>query len=144
MTQSIRQRKRILRVRAIEHKAAALRLSQANSTLLSLGRIAQRLGELKGPLSAGEGTVNGQMLNAMAEMSQRIDDAHASLAHPIDEAKRTQTRVEAERQYAKMREDGIGQLIARAVKSDEQEFERRADANRPRNARSAARKEYSK
>lgn len=144
MTARFRQRARILRVRGIEHKAAQMRLTEADAALLNLRRIAQRLGELKEPLHSGAGSVHGQALNAMAEMSLRIDDAHASLMRPIDDAKRNRTQVEAERILAKLREDGVAQIITRDTVSVERELERRADANRPRAGRAAGRKEFSR
>jgi hypothetical protein len=125
------RRARVLRVRAIEHRAAAARLANADAVIANLSRIAGRLAMLRQSLAAEHGGTFGVSLNAMAEMSLRLEAATVSLVRPINEAESVRAHVETERLSARRREESAAKLHGRALLFDEQLLESRYIANLP-------------
>jgi hypothetical protein len=131
VTAQTARRARVLRVRAIEHRVATARLATADAAITNLIRIAGRLAMLRCRLGTVRGETVGLSLNAMAEMSQRLGQATASLVHPISEAERARADVNAERIKARRREESAAKLHGSAKRFDEQASAQRADAARP-------------
>jgi hypothetical protein len=131
MTRQATRRARILRVRAIEHRAATAHLATADAAVANLLRIAGRLVALRRSLVADRDDSLGLTLNAKAEMSQRLDDATASLSRPIYDAEQARFRVNSERLIARRREESAARLHDRAVQFDEQSSDERASALQP-------------
>lgn len=131
------RRARILRLRVVEHRVATARLAHADGALANLGRIAGRLAALRRTLGAEVGEASGVSLRAMAEMSQRLDNASDSLIVPISDAERARNRVNAERLKAQQKEDSATKLHDRAAEAEVRARELRAGANRPYRKRAA-------
>lgn len=125
------RRARILKVRAIEHRAATANLATADAAVANLNRISGRLSNLRRGLVSEQGEFIGLALKANAEMSQRLEHAKASLVQPIRDAEYARSRVKAERLIARRREDSAAKLYDRAVRSDERRADEQASASQP-------------
>lgn len=135
MTALAQRRARILRVRAIEHRVAAARLAQADAAVANLDRISGRLATLRRSLTTTSGRTSGLALNAMAEMSHRLEIATVSLVTPTSDAERARARVSGERLKARQREESAGRLHERAFREENETREVRALADRPHRKR---------
>ena len=126
MTTRTARRKRIIRVRSVEHQMAEANLARANGELANLVELAKRLETLRVDLAMAKGEVAGRALNSIGELAMRLDMAKENLTAPMSHAS-------ARRAMAK--EESAVRLYERGRKSAEQEMERRSDANRPHRAR---------
>ena len=77
------RRKRIIRVRNVEHQMAEANLARANGELASLVELAKRLETLRSDLAMAKGAVAGRALNTIGELGLRLDMAKENLAAPM-------------------------------------------------------------
>jgi hypothetical protein len=131
MTSKSTRRARIMKVRAIEHRAASSRLVSADAAAANLLRISDRLGALRKSLVAKHGQTLGLALIASAELSHRLEAAALSLVQPISDADRACARIRGERLVARRHEDGASMLHERAVRVEAQLADERESAARP-------------
>lgn len=110
---------RIVRVRAIEHRVAATRQAAAERRITELLGIASRLSTLRSGLGMSEGATDGQTLNSMSEMIQRLRRAERDLARPISQAEAHHQHVFAVCLAARSREDGAERLRDKAAAAEE-------------------------
>src|SRR3546814_16960065 len=82
MTTRTARRKRIIRVRSVEHQLAEAKLARANGELANLVELAQRLETLRVDLALAKGAVAGRALNTSAQPAMRLVLPHASLTPP--------------------------------------------------------------
>lgn len=130
MTRTSDRRSRLLRLRSIEHRLAAIRLADADSALNNLVRVRERLAKLRSALVVGEGQADGRDILAMAELAQRLENAQAQMRAPADQAERLRAERQAERIAARMREEGAAKLHVKALSEEAVTEERRTDSNR--------------
>lgn len=130
MTTRSARRERLVRMRTIEHRVAALRLASADTELANLTQIAARLEKLRNSLGVNVGLRNGVELHAIAEMSLRLEQAHVGIEAPLDDAQARRSQFLAHRISAQRREDGASKLLAKAKNEEVVNYERRTDANR--------------
>ena len=69
------RRKRIIRVRSVEHQMAEANLARANGELANLVELARRLETLRVDLAMAKGAVAGGALNTIGELAMRLDIA---------------------------------------------------------------------
>lgn len=131
MTGLSQRRARILRVRAIEHRAAAARQSAADKKIADLLGVARRLGDLRDSLIPTMGPSAGAALQAMNELQSRLADAESSLAQPIRHARELREHAWSVRIAAHGRELGADRLHSKARAQEEYHSALRQDANRP-------------
>ena len=131
MTNLAERRSRIVRVRQMEHRVARAKLATAEAALANLDRISGRLSGLRASLKPDAERTTGLALKSMAEMALRLDTAQNDLAAPIRGAEHDRVRSIGERLAAKTREEGAEKLREQAMRSENYEQTRRADANRP-------------
>ena len=103
MRLKVAKRARIARVRRIQHSHAAAIAMRAETHAAMLETSAERLGQLRLSLSAGEGASRGAVLAGLGELSMRLDDARHGLADAIATARanavyQAEVRLEARRQ----------------------------------------------
>lgn len=132
------RRARVLRIRQLEHRVASAKLATAEAAVANLDRISGRLSALRASLKPATDRTDGITLKAMSEMAIRLEKAQGDLAAPMDAAAHKRALSQAERAYAKTREDGAEKLHGRAVRSETYEQALRADANRPFRKRTPA------
>ena len=131
MTARTARRKRIIRVRTVEHQMAEANLARANGELASLVELSRRLEALRADLAVARGVVAGRALNTVGELGMRLDMAKENLATPLVNASARRDEMGVLAQSALMKEESAVRLYERSRKSAEVEMERRADANRP-------------
>ena len=139
MTARTARRKRIIRVRTVEHQMAEANLARANGELANLVEQAKRLETLRVDLAMATGAVAGRALNTIGELSMRLDIAQESLTAPLSNASQRRDQMGALAQSAMVKEESAVRLYERSRKSAEAEQERRTDANRPHRARAGMR-----
>ncbi|HET6522954.1 hypothetical protein [Sphingopyxis sp.] len=133
------RRKRIIRVRSVEHQLAEANLARANGELANLVELAKRLETLRVDLAMAKGAVAGRALNTIGELAMRLDIAQESLTTPLSNASQRRDQMGALAQNAMVREESAVRLYERSRKSAEAEQERRDDANRPHRPRTGMR-----
>ncbi|KTE41062.1 MULTISPECIES: hypothetical protein [unclassified Sphingopyxis] len=131
MTSRTARRKRIIRVRSVEHQMAEANLARATSELANLVELGKRLETLRTDLAMAKGAVAGRALNTIGELGMRLDMAKENLVAPTAGASARRDQMGALAQRAMVKEESAVRLYERSRKSAEQEMERRADANRP-------------
>ncbi|MDK2760199.1 MAG: hypothetical protein KYX64_02425 [Sphingopyxis sp.] len=139
MNASTARRKRIIRVRTVEHQMAEANLARANGELANLVELAKRLETLRVDLAMAKGAVAGGALNTIGELAMRLDIAQENLTAPLNQASARRDQAGAVAQSAMVKEESAVRLYERSRKSAEQEMERRSDANRPHRIRSGMR-----
>ena len=135
MTARTARRKRIIRVRTVEHQMAEANLARANGELASLVELSRRLEALRADLAVARGVVAGRALNTVGELGMRLDMAKENLATPLVNASARRDEMGVLAQSALMKEESAVRLYERSRKSAEAEQERRDDANRPHRRR---------
>lgn len=139
MTAPTARRKRIIRVRTVEHQMAEANLARANGELANLVELAKRLETLRVDLAMAKGAVAGGALNTIGELAMRLDMAKENLTAPLSNASARRDHMGALAQSAMVKEESAVRLYERSRKSAEAEQERRSDANRPHRARTGMR-----
>ncbi len=139
MTARTARRKRIIRVRTVEHQMAEANLARANGELANLVELAKRLETLRVDLAMAKGAVAGGALNTIGELAMRLDMAKENLTAPLSNASARRDHMGALAQSAMVKEESAVRLYERSRKSAEAEQERRSDANRPHRARTGMR-----
>lgn len=129
------RRKRIIRVRNVEHQMADANLARANGDLANLVELAKRLETLRVDLAVAKGNIAGRALNTIGELGMRLDLAKEKLATPLCDANARRDQMGALARDAMIKEESAVRLYARSRKTAEQEQERRHDADRPHRAR---------
>ena len=118
------RRKRIIRVRSVEHQLAEANLARANGELANLVELAKRLETLRVDLAMAKGAVAGRALNSMGELAMRLDIAQESLTAPLSNASE--------------RRDQAGVLVQSAMVKDRRSACTNAAGKRRRSNRNAA------
>ena len=129
------RRKRIIRVRTVEHQMAEANLARANGELASLVELSKRLETLRADLAMAKGEVAGRALNTIGELGMRLDMAKENLVAPLVNASTRRDQAGVMAQSAMVKEESAVRLYERSRLSDVREQERRTDANRPHRRR---------
>ena len=129
------RRKRIIRVRTVEHQMAEANLARANGELASLVELSKRLETLRADLAVAKGAVAGRALNTIGELGMRLDMAKENLVAPLVNASSRRDQAGVVAQSAMVKEESAVRLYERSRLSDAREQERRTDANRPHRRR---------
>ena len=129
------RRKRIIRVRTVEHQMAEANLARANGELASLVELSKRLETLRADLAMAKGEVAGRALNTIGELGMRLDMAKENLVAPLVNASSRRDQAGVVAQSAMVKEESAVRLYERSRLSDAREQERRTDANRPHRRR---------
>jgi len=126
-----KRRSRIVRVRTIEHRIAAMKQTLAEQRFCELVGVARRLEDLRASLAPRAGPIDGGSFQAMGELRNRLGRAEAELSTPIRRAGTAQEEAASLRLRARAREEGAEKLRGRAARMEEQQTALRLDANRP-------------
>lgn len=129
------RRKRIIRVRTVEHQMAEANLARATGELASLVELSKRLETLRADLAMAKGEVAGRALNTIGELGMRLDMAKENLVAPLVNASSRRDQAGVMAQSAMVKEESAVRLYERSRLSDVREQERRTDANRPHRRR---------
>lgn len=140
MTTLLNRKQRVVRVRALEHRLAAVRQSAAEKRVMDLLGVAKRLGDLRSNLTNSVGRASGASLQAVSELQERLGRAEGDLAQPIKMAEHHAENATSARLHARSREDGAQRLRERDEAKEGYAQAIRADANRPFRRSSGKRK----
>ena len=117
MTARTARRKRIIRVRTVEHQMAEANLARANGELASLVELSRRLEALRADLAVARGVVAGRALNTVGELGVRLDMAKENLATPLVNASARRNIVSASSRLPACSRQVPALLIASAMGS---------------------------
>ena len=131
MNTATARRKRIIRVRSVEHQMAEAKLARAQGELANLVELSQRLERLRADLAVAKGEIQGRAMNSVGELGMRLDMARESLVAPMETASQRRDHMGQLARHAMMKEESAQRLYERTRKADEADMERRLDANRP-------------
>jgi hypothetical protein len=129
MTDVVKRRERIARVRRVEHMQAAAAAAQAEAQLGSLEQSAARVLDLRLQLTSGVGTTSAETLAARGELAHRLDLARFGLADAIAGARAVVDGKAAERVAARIRQESAERLVGRAQHDEDALAEKRAGAH---------------
>ncbi|MEP6784285.1 MAG: hypothetical protein ABI898_00930 [Sphingomonadales bacterium] len=133
MNQTAARRARILRLRTMEHRVAAVRLAQADAAHSAVELVALRVAALRDQVNVAEGLQSGSDLQSMGELVERLDRARMGLDHSLAQAADVRDARDAERIAARLKEDRTGRVHAEATRREATERElRAASARSPR------------
>ena len=135
MTARTARRKRIIRVRSVEHQMAEANLARANGELANLVELSKRLETLRVDLAMAKGAVAGRALNSIGELAMRLDMAKENLVAPLAGASQRRDQMGVIAQSAMVKEESAVRLYERSRMAAQAEMERRSDANRPHRRR---------
>jgi hypothetical protein len=132
MTEKTIRLKRMLKLRALEHRVAKARAAKAEAKVFGLRGIDQRLAVLRAGLLPAQGETSGLSLQSLNEMASRLEGARRSMIEPLAEAAQQREASHRSRIKAQQKEESLERLHDREALTAATLFERRADANRPR------------
>jgi len=119
------RRRRIVRVRRVQHLQAAAEASRAEGKVASLETSADRLLQLRAGLRLAPGTVNGAALSNVGELAMRLDTVRDGLTDAIVSARATAAQFATLRLEARIRQESAEKLDERAQAAFEEQRERR-------------------
>ncbi|MDH7639616.1 hypothetical protein [Sphingomonas oryzagri] len=129
MSNVVKRRERIARVRRVEHMQAAAAAAAAEAQLGSLEQSAARVLDLRLQLTSGVGATSAETLAARGELAHRLDLARFGLADAIASARTVVDSKAAERIAARIRQESAERLVDRAQHDEDALAEKRASAN---------------
>jgi hypothetical protein len=115
---SAARRARVLRLRAIEHRVATVRLVAADVAHAAVASINDRVTQLRDGLAMPHGTCRGHDLQSLCELSHRLDRARTGLQPSLEETRSTRDARGAERMAAHVAEERMARVHAGAVRRE--------------------------
>ncbi len=88
MSRLVASRKRLLRVRTVQHSQAIAELVQARDTVRELSENARRIAQVRMELFEGSGDVGGGTFAAQRELATRLEQAGLQIDGAIYDARR--------------------------------------------------------
>ena len=120
MSNALRQRQRIVKVRKIQHALAANAAATAAGRVRSLELSRERLLKMRAELKPVEGATSGQALAQMGELAFRLDSARLGLGPTIDSARSAAAMREAERLTSRRDQESAEKLEGIAYRAAEE------------------------
>lgn len=114
------QRRRIVRVRGIQHALAANAAAEAAGRVRHLELSRERLLRMRAELQPVAGPTTGQTLAQMGELALRLDRARLGLGQTIDSARSAAALREGERLSARRDQESAEKLHDRAARAAEE------------------------
>ena len=134
------RRARLLRLRTIEHRVAAVRLVAADSAHAAVANVTDRVTQLREGIMAPTGAYSGCDLQSFSELSERLDRARIGLEQSLLEARHIRDARDAERIAAHVAEERTGRVHADASRREAAERDLRIAAARPPRLKNAGRR----
>jgi hypothetical protein len=129
------RRRRIVRVRRVQHLQASAEAARAEGKVASLETSAERLVELRMSLGLAPGTVNGAALSNVGELAMRLDTVRDGLTVAIVSARASAEQFAALRLEARIRQESAEKLGEQAQAALVEERERRVPGGSRRRLR---------
>ncbi len=125
------RRARLLRLRAIEHRVAAVRCAAAEAAYGSVAGIAARVARLRGEIAVGKGFADAANLQSLAELADRLARAEDALAPALAQAQTVSAARQSERAAAGLAEERLSRVHAEASRREGDARDLRAAATQP-------------
>lgn len=130
MTGSDQRRRRIVRIRTVEHRIAQQQLANAHRTAQQIEQVVERIDALRRDTNVGVATVNGASLAAISEMSVRLEQARRSTSGPLDQALRQVANRQSDNIRAQTKVENASRLLAKSIRQTSADAEARENAAR--------------
>lgn len=131
MSSAAARRARLLRLRTIEHRVAAVRLVAADVAHTAVVDVSDRVAQLRASIIVPSGAYSGCHLQSFSELSERLDRARIGLEHALCEARHVRDARDAERVAAHIAEERTSRVHADASRREAVERDLRIAAARP-------------
>ena len=125
MSALVQQRQRIVRVRRIQHDAAASAAVDAAQRVQMIEGNRARLKQMRGELQPLAGLTTGAALARIGELAMRLDEARFGLGTSLDAARVVAATREGERIAARRDQESAEKLKQAAAWAAEEQSERR-------------------
>jgi hypothetical protein len=128
MSATAARRARLLRVRTIEHRIAAVRLATADAAHDAVARLGDRVAQLRDGIRSPVSACHGHDLQSLAELTGRLDHAREGLARSLADSAAVRAARQTERLAAHVAEERTGRVHATALRRETAARELRAAA----------------
>jgi hypothetical protein len=130
MTRAHDRRRRIVRVRSVEHRIAQQELAHARRGARQIESVIERIEMLARDNIVATGDTDGASLAAISEMSMRLAYAHASTAGPLDHALQHVSVRQSNTIEANVKAENAKRLLEKAMQQNSANVEARENAAR--------------
>ncbi len=131
MSSPAARRARLLRLRTIEHRVAAVRLVAADVAHATVANVSHRVAQLRASIIVPSGAYSGSHLQSFSELSERLDRARIGLEQSLSEARHIRDARDANRVAAHIAEERTGRVHIDASRREAVERDLRIAAARP-------------
>jgi hypothetical protein len=131
MSATAARRARLLRVRTIEHRIAAVRLATADAAHDAVARLGDRVARLRDGIRSPIAACHGHDLQSLTELTGRLDDARDGLARSLADSAAVCAARQTERLAAHVAEERTGRVHATALRREASARELRAAGASP-------------
>ncbi len=132
MSTTAARRARLLRLRTIEHRVAAVRMAAADAAHAAVVNISDRVATLRDGIIVPAGGYRGHDLQSLSELATRLDRARAGLQPSLASAREVRDARDAERIAARVAEERTSRVHDTATRREAADRELRAAARSPR------------
>jgi hypothetical protein len=105
MSSPAARRARLLRLRTIEHRVAAVRLVAADVAHATVANVSHRVAQLRASIIVPSGAYSGSHLQSFSELSERLDRARIGLEQSLSEARHIRDARDAEERTGRVHID---------------------------------------
>lgn len=130
MTRADDRRRRIVRIRTVEHRIAQQELAQARRGARQIEAVVERVAALARDNVVANGSANGASLAAISEMSTRLAHAQASTAEPLKQALQHVSVRQSNTIEANVKAENANSLLEKAVRQTSADVEMREHSAR--------------
>ena len=131
MNASAGRRERLLKVRALAHRAALVRCATAHAAHAEAAAVDVRLCQLSTDIAVPLGPAAGRDMQGFADLSARIGHARQSIAVQIADTEHALARCDVARVAAQLAEDRMARFNANAGRDEAMQREQRVAASYP-------------
>jgi hypothetical protein len=130
MTRADDRRRRIVRIRTVEHRIAQQELARARHEMRQIESVIERIKTLARDNIVATGDSDGASLAAISEMSMRLAYAHASTAGPLGHALQHVSIRQSNNMQATVKAENANRFLEKAVRHKAAEADARENAAR--------------
>jgi hypothetical protein len=128
MTRADDRRRRVVRIRTVEHRIAQQQLAHARRSAHQIETVAGRIAALARDNIAAKGDTDGASLAAKSELSMRLEHARHATSGPLDQALRDVTERESDNLQARLKSENAERFLAKTVRQMSADADARENA----------------
>ena len=130
MTRADDRRRRIVRIRTVEHRIAQQELALARRDAQHIETVVERIAALARDNIVANGDTDGASLAAISEMAMRLEHARRSTEGPFDQALRNVTMLQSDSIQANVKAENANRFLEKAVRQISTDADARENAAR--------------